>query len=161
MGLPGKTALVCIATAMGTLGCTGSDTGDTGVPQNTQWAEDPLWDLEAPPTFRVELPVDDWEATLWDLAPEEDCEDRAYLEGSVTFINPVDGSQEVVEQVGVRWRGQSALDISDPTIERVDQAQLQRVCVRAGVPGVPEDQPHGHGGRLQPHAGAPRSARWS
>jgi len=113
--------LGCWALCLGTVGCTGDTTTptDTGVPVNTQPADDPLWDLEAPPTFRVTVPVDDWEAALWDLAPVDECDPRLYLEGSVTFVNPVDGSEETVDQVGVRWRGQSALDIDDPQYERV------------------------------------------
>lgn len=93
------------------LGCTdgNTSTADTGVPPNPEWADDPLWDLDAPPTFRVTLPQDDWEAALWDIVPTDDCESRQYTQGDVVFVNPVDGSEETVDQVGVRWRGHSAL----------------------------------------------------
>ncbi len=96
------------------VGCTG-DTGtdDTGIPPNEGWADDPLWDLDAPPTFRVSVPVEDWEGALWDLLPSDDCDRREYLEGEVTFVNPVDGSEESWDQVGMRWRGHSALDIDE------------------------------------------------
>ncbi len=113
--------LASVGLALGILGCTGdTTTTDTGgVPVNPHPADDPLWDLTAPPTWRVELPVDDWETALWDLAPVDECDARLYLEGEVTFVNPVDGTAELIAQVGVRWRGQSAMDIDDPTYERV------------------------------------------
>jgi hypothetical protein len=92
------------------------DTLDSDRPEDTdlpvQRASDPLWDLGGSPTFYVDLPVDDWEAALWELAPEpgDRCPARPYLEGEVTFHNPMTGVKEYWPQVGVRWRGQSALN---------------------------------------------------
>jgi hypothetical protein len=94
--------------------CTGdSDTTDTGVPPNGDWANDPFWDLGAPSTFRVELPYDDWESALWDIIPTDDCASRQYESGIVTFVNPTDGVEEIWDPVGIRWRGHSALDVSE------------------------------------------------
>ena len=79
-------------------------------PPNAAWAEDPLWDLAAPATFRVELPVEDWDTALWDIMPVGDaCAPRPYLKGRVVFVDPTDGVEEIWDDVGVRWRGRSAL----------------------------------------------------
>ncbi len=42
--------------------------------------------------------------------PTDECAQRETLEGSLTFVNPMNEQEEVYEQVGVRWRGHSALN---------------------------------------------------
>ena len=59
--------------------------------------------------------MDDWEQVLWDIVPTDECVRREYIEASLTFIDPVDGGSEVYDQVGMRWRGHSALNHDEYT----------------------------------------------
>lgn len=66
------------------------------------------------PVFRLTFPYDDWSDRLWDAIDLDDpCADRPYLGADLVFENPVTGEAETFEDVGVRYRGHSALDLGD------------------------------------------------
>jgi len=109
--------VLLLATACVLLGCESDDP-----PIEVPPAEDPLWDVASPPTWSLTFEIDDWEAALTALLPVDDdrgCEPREYLEADLEFTNPVDGSTERVERVGVRWHGRSAINALDDDNSRV------------------------------------------
>jgi spore coat protein CotH len=101
-------------------GCSGED---PQIPQAEGPADDPLWDLSHPPTYRLHVEDADWQGLLTDLLPadylDDDCFERTYAPAQLVFMNPVDGAEETYEDVGVRWRGQSSLEDLDAADARV------------------------------------------
>ena len=86
-----------------------TETGETGP---FGGADDPLWDPDHPPVFRLTFASDDWEAQLQaaiDGLDDIQCDDRIYLQADLVFDNPETGESETWDQVGVRYRGHSAL----------------------------------------------------
>ncbi len=76
---------------------------------------DPLWDPEALPTFWFTTYDPDWASTLWSMVPnDEDCGERPSISVDLRFENPMTGQTETYVDVGLRWRGHSALDDIDP-----------------------------------------------
>lgn len=73
-------------------------------------ADDDVWDDRYVPEYRLTIPGSDWESALWTLHQTDTCEERAYTSASFTYDNPKTGETETYENVGVRYRGQSALD---------------------------------------------------
>lgn len=71
-------------------------------------ANDPVWDPASIPVFRLTLP-EDWEARLTALIPTDDCADREWIVGSLAYENPQSGETETYADIGVRYRGHSAL----------------------------------------------------
>jgi hypothetical protein len=73
-------------------------------------ADDPLWDLDTLPIFRLSLPSD-WAAQMEALIPGDGewCEPRQTIRGSLDFENPQSGQSEHYDDVDVRYRGHSAL----------------------------------------------------
>lgn len=71
-------------------------------------ANDPVWDPASLPVFRLTLP-EDWESQLTALIPTDDCADRETIVGSLDYENPQSGETESYPDIGVRYRGHSAL----------------------------------------------------
>lgn len=71
-------------------------------------ADDPVWDPQSLPIYRLTLDSD-WKQQLEDAIPEDACEDRQSILGSLDYENPQSGKTEHYDGVGVRYRGHSAL----------------------------------------------------
>ena len=90
-----------------------------GEPPPSGSADDPLWDTDGLPVFRV-YTDEDWEQQLRGLVDGlDDCDRKPYAMVDVVFENPETGGQELYEEVGWRFRGQSAIQNMDLTHERV------------------------------------------
>ena len=72
-------------------------------------ADDDVWDDRYVPVVRLTVDGADWAAQLKALIPAEECEDRAYLAAALTYENPRTGESEDYANVGLRYRGHSAL----------------------------------------------------
>jgi hypothetical protein len=89
----------------------------TPEPPPPELAADPLWDIDFPPTYRLTFPTDTWRDDLVAAVPrpDDECAPRPYLEASLEFDDPSTGETLRFEQVGVRYRGRSAIDdINEP-----------------------------------------------
>ncbi len=75
-------------------------------------AEEPLWDPDAVPVYRIEFDGGDWEDRLAASFDPFECGDRAYQRADVIFENPATGEIETWEDVGVRYRGHNVYDES-------------------------------------------------
>jgi hypothetical protein len=62
------------------------------------------------PVFALTFSDADWESALTALVPEGNCDERLYLKADLAFTNPATGAEETWTDVGVRYRGHSALD---------------------------------------------------
>lgn len=71
-------------------------------------ADDPVWDPQSLPIYKLTLPSD-WEAQLTAAIPTDECADRASILGQLDYANPQSGKSEHYTDVGVRYRGHSAL----------------------------------------------------
>lgn len=78
-------------------------------PQEGEPSDIPLFDLDALPIFRLSFPDADWAARLEGLLPDGECAERPYLAGDLVFEDPNSGTVETWPDVGVRYRGHSAL----------------------------------------------------
>lgn len=72
-------------------------------------ADDDVWDVRYVPTFSVTTEEADWYGALTALLPADECDDRAYLAVDVAYENPRTGETEQYTDVGMRFRGHSAL----------------------------------------------------
>ncbi len=68
-----------------------------------------LWVTAALPVFSLTFAEDDWAERLEGAIPEGDCDERAYTSANLVFTNPATGGEEHWPDVGVRYRGHSAL----------------------------------------------------
>lgn len=75
----------------------------------TGLADDDVWDDRYVPVVRLTVGGADWADQLKALIPQDDCDQRAYLEAALTYENPRTGESERYERVGLRYRGHSAL----------------------------------------------------
>jgi spore coat protein CotH len=73
-------------------------------------ASDDVWDADYVPEYRLTIAEADWEAALWALHESDTCEDRPYMPASLEYDNPRTQTTESYPNVGVRYRGHSALD---------------------------------------------------
>ena len=71
--------------------------------------EEVLWVTAALPVFSLRFAEEDWAGRLAAAIPEGDCDARAYTAAHLTFTNPATGGEEQWPDVGVRYRGHSAL----------------------------------------------------
>lgn len=88
--------------------------GDVALPWTEGVATDALWDKERIPTFRLQFGDPNWRDVLWGLVTADECADRAYLQAALVFENPMTGASEDWPDVGIRYRGHSALSDVDP-----------------------------------------------
>ncbi len=72
-------------------------------------ANDDVWDDRYVPTYTITTAESDWKSALSALLPADECDDRAYLPVTVEYENPRNGETETYTQVGMRYRGHSAL----------------------------------------------------
>lgn len=79
-------------------------------------AEEPLWDPDAVPVYRIRIDGN-WEKKLEENFDPTGCEDRVYEKATVLFENPATGETETWEDVGVRYRGHNVFT-EDSEFER-------------------------------------------
>lgn len=79
-------------------------------PEDTA-SKDPaaLWETDTLPVFALTFEEDDWEDALASLVRTGNCDERSYLTADLVFTNPLSGREERWNDVGVRYRGHSAL----------------------------------------------------
>ncbi|MDP2311959.1 MAG: CotH kinase family protein [Pseudomonadota bacterium] len=75
-------------------------------------ADEPLWDPDAVPTYRIQFDEPGWESRLEENFDPLECEDRVYERATVVFENPATGKVETWADVGVRYRGHNAYEES-------------------------------------------------
>ena len=81
------------------------------LPDSREPADHPLFDPRGISEFDLQIYETDWDEALWDaIVDVEPCEDRPYLRANLRFWNPESQDWEEVGEVGVRYRGHSALD---------------------------------------------------
>ncbi|MBM4367663.1 MAG: CotH kinase family protein [Deltaproteobacteria bacterium] len=84
----------------------GEDT--SGEPEGP--ADDPVWDDRYLPVYRITIDAEDWAGDLAALHETDTCEQRNYRPASVDYENPQSGETESYDNVGIRYRGHSALE---------------------------------------------------
>mgnify|MGYP001567065949 CR=1 FL=1 len=73
-------------------------------------ASDAVWDDRYLPVYRITIDADDWAADLAALHATDTCEVRNYRPASIEYDNPMTGETESYANVGIRYRGHSALE---------------------------------------------------
>ncbi len=75
-------------------------------------ADEPLWDPDAVPVYRIRFDESGWEKRLDAAFDPFECGDRTYERATVLFENPATGETETWEDVGVRYRGHNVYEES-------------------------------------------------
>lgn len=87
--------------------------GMSGSNAVTVGASDPVWDPLAIPILRITFETDDWASELAEEVPTDPCADRTYVQADLEYENPQTGETERYTDVGVRYRGHSALFVEN------------------------------------------------
>jgi len=72
-------------------------------------ADDAVWDDRYLPVYRITIDAEDWAGDLAALHATDTCEVRNYRPSTVDYENPQSGETERYDNVGIRYRGHSAL----------------------------------------------------
>jgi hypothetical protein len=75
-------------------------------------ADEPLWDPEAVPVYRLKFDGAGWEDRLEAAFDPFECGDRTYEPATLLFENPATGETETWPDVGVRYRGHNVYEES-------------------------------------------------